>query len=134
VTDERKTVEGLIDLIDSSIDTPLGSGYLFPDDREEIEAYARALVQQSVEQGSALQRLTDAGQTEKAFSELETMRAVAKSHHDELVAAQRRNAELLEALKMAIRQNVFDMVMTGDEMRACNNVIARAEAAQKGGA
>ena len=42
------------------------------------------------------------------------------------------NAELLEALKLATRQNSFDMLMTGEELRKCEAAIARAtQEAQK---
>ena len=34
--------------------------------------------------------------------------------------------ELLEALKLAVRQNSHDMQMTGEELRACERVIAKA--------
>ena len=38
------------------------------------------------------------------------------------------NAELLEALKLAVRQNDYDMLMTGEELRDAAAAIARAEA------
>lgn len=37
------------------------------------------------------------------------------------------NAELLEALKLAVRQNEHDMLMTGDELRSCRAAIAKVE-------
>lgn len=37
------------------------------------------------------------------------------------------NAELLKALKVAVRQNSHDMLMTGDELRQCGAAIAKAE-------
>ena len=37
------------------------------------------------------------------------------------------NGELLEALKLAVRQNEHDMLMTGGELRICDAAIARAE-------
>lgn len=36
------------------------------------------------------------------------------------------NAELLEALELAVRQNSHDMIMTGDELRKCEAAIAKA--------
>lgn len=36
--------------------------------------------------------------------------------------------ELLAALKMAVRQNSHDMLMTGEELRACEAAIAKAGA------
>ena len=39
------------------------------------------------------------------------------------------NQELLEALKLAVRQNSHDMLMTGEELRQCSAAIAKAEAA-----
>jgi len=38
-----------------------------------------------------------------------------------------QQAELLEALKLAVRQNEHDMLMTGDELRSCRAAIAKAE-------
>lgn len=35
--------------------------------------------------------------------------------------------DLLEALKLALRQNEHDMVMTGDECRQCRAAITKAE-------
>ena len=35
--------------------------------------------------------------------------------------------ELLEALKFAVRQNSHDMLMTGEELRKCEEAIAKAE-------
>ena len=40
------------------------------------------------------------------------------------------NAALLEALKLAVRQNEHDMLMTGEELRHCRAALAQAEAAQ----
>ncbi len=37
------------------------------------------------------------------------------------------NAELLEALKLAVRQNSHDMLMTGEELRKCEAAIAKAQ-------
>jgi hypothetical protein len=37
------------------------------------------------------------------------------------------NGELLEALKLAVRQNEHDMLMTGEELRNARAAIARAE-------
>jgi hypothetical protein len=37
------------------------------------------------------------------------------------------NAELLEALKLAVRQNDHDMLMTGEELRVADAAIAKAE-------
>jgi hypothetical protein len=34
--------------------------------------------------------------------------------------------ELLEALKLAVRQNSHDMLMTGEELRKCEAAIAKA--------
>jgi hypothetical protein len=34
-------------------------------------------------------------------------------------------AELIEALKLAVRQNSHDMQMTGDELRQCEAALAR---------
>jgi hypothetical protein len=36
------------------------------------------------------------------------------------------NAELVEALNIAIRQNEHDMVMTGDELRICCAALSKA--------
>ena len=36
------------------------------------------------------------------------------------------NAELMEALQIAVRQNSHDMQMTGDELRRCESAIASA--------
>ena len=38
--------------------------------------------------------------------------------------------ELLEVLKMAVRQNNCDMLMTGEELRKCEAAIAKAEGKQ----
>lgn len=130
MSEERKTVEGLIDVLDG----------LWPSDHVEsfhraqdaVEACARALVKQSVEQGSALQRLTDACQAEEAPFELETMRSVAKSHHDDLVAAQQVNADLLSfAREVSTLMVGFEINGVHLDKRA-KELIARAEAAQKG--
>jgi hypothetical protein len=37
------------------------------------------------------------------------------------------NADLLEALKLAVRQNSHDMLMTGEELRKCEAAIAKAK-------
>jgi hypothetical protein len=37
------------------------------------------------------------------------------------------NGELLEALKLAVRQNDYDMLMTGEELRDAAAAIAKAE-------
>jgi hypothetical protein len=37
------------------------------------------------------------------------------------------NGELLEALKLAVRQNEHDMLMTGEELRNARAAIARAK-------
>jgi hypothetical protein len=42
------------------------------------------------------------------------------------------NAVLVEALKLAVRQNSHDMVMTGEELRKCESALSQA-AQQKGG-
>jgi hypothetical protein len=39
------------------------------------------------------------------------------------------NADLLEALKLAVRQNSHDMLMTGEELRKCEAAIAKATGA-----
>ena len=39
--------------------------------------------------------------------------------------------DLLEALRAAVRQNDNDMLMTGEELRACRASIAKAEGAQQ---
>lgn len=39
--------------------------------------------------------------------------------------------DLLEALRAAVRQNDNDMLMTGEELRACRAAIAKAEGAQQ---
>lgn len=36
-------------------------------------------------------------------------------------------AELIEALRVAVRQNSHDMLMTGDELRQCTAALARAQ-------
>jgi hypothetical protein len=36
------------------------------------------------------------------------------------------NAELLESLRLAVRQNSHDMLMTGEELRKCEAAIAKA--------
>ncbi len=41
-----------------------------------------------------------------------------------------RNVELLEALKLAVRQNEHDMLMTGEELRNSRAAIAKAEGEQ----
>lgn len=41
-----------------------------------------------------------------------------------LIAA---SPDLLEALKLAVRQNQCDMLMTGEELRKCESAIAKAE-------
>ena len=38
--------------------------------------------------------------------------------------------ELLEALKLAVRQNSHDMLMTGEELRQCEAAIAKVEGQQ----
>jgi hypothetical protein len=38
--------------------------------------------------------------------------------------------DLLEALRIAVRQNSADMLMTGEELRQCEAAIARATGAQ----
>lgn len=38
--------------------------------------------------------------------------------------------DLLEALKLAVRQNDHDMPMTGEELRVCRAAIAKAEGAE----
>jgi ABC-type lipopolysaccharide export system ATPase subunit len=40
---------------------------------------------------------------------------------------QTQRDELLDALKLALRQNEHDMVMTGDERRQCRAAITKAE-------
>ena len=34
-------------------------------------------------------------------------------------------AELIEAMRLAVRQNSHDMLMTGEEIRACESALAR---------
>jgi len=46
---------------------------------------------------------------------------------DELRRLHVLNGELLEALKLAVRQNDYDMLMTGEELRDAAAAIARAE-------
>lgn len=59
-----------------------------------------------------------------------------REHRDMLAAEITRlhavNAELLEALKLAVRQNDHDMLMTEDELRVCRAAIAKAEGEQHG--
>ena len=47
-------------------------------------------------------------------------------HADNKQLQAQRN-ELLEALKLALRQNEHDMVMTGEECRQCRAAITKAE-------
>jgi hypothetical protein len=51
--------------------------------------------------------------------------------HDKAAAELRRlhalNGELLEALKLAVRQNDYDMLMTGEELRDAAAAIKKAE-------
>jgi hypothetical protein len=42
-----------------------------------------------------------------------------------------KNVELLEALKLAVRQNEHDMLMTGEELRVARAAIAAAEGETK---
>jgi hypothetical protein len=57
----------------------------------------------------------------------------SKTHHYEAAAELRRLhkviEELLEALKLAVRQNDHDMLMTGEELRICRAAIAKADGA-----
>ena len=46
--------------------------------------------------------------------------------YKEVQALDERNAELLDALRLAVRQNSHDMLMTGEELRQCNAAIANA--------
>ena len=51
-------------------------------------------------------------------------------HKQDLIANARLIAaapDLLEALKLAVRQNEHDMLMTGEECRQCRAAIAKAE-------
>ena len=41
------------------------------------------------------------------------------------------NQQLLEALKLAVKQNEHDMLMTGDELRKCSAAIAAAQEVKK---
>lgn len=46
-----------------------------------------------------------------------------------LATVREQRDELLAALQMAVRQNSHDMLMTGEELRACEATIAKAGAA-----
>lgn len=106
--------------------------------KHSIKAYAETLVSQAMEKGAALQRMTDAGQeidnaiaASDLNSELALARSVAKSHHDDLVAARRMNAELLKTSQALLK--LADEWQVGQSIRdAARTAIARAEAAQKG--
>lgn len=41
----------------------------------------------------------------------------------DLVAQRKINFDLRKALKLAIRQNECDMLLTGDELRECNKAL-----------
>lgn len=43
---------------------------------------------------------------------------------------ERERDELLEVLKIAVRQNSHDMLMTGEELRQCSAAIAKVEASK----
>lgn len=55
----------------------------------------------------------------------ETRAQSAPNQHIDRLEQQR--AALVEALKMAVRQNSHDMLMTGDEIRECNAALRAAE-------
>lgn len=44
----------------------------------------------------------------------------------ELSEARAAVADLIEALRIAVRQNSHDMLMTGEELRICESAIAKA--------
>jgi hypothetical protein len=46
---------------------------------------------------------------------------------DELVRLHEANQVMLHALKLAVRQNSHDMIMTGEELRKCEAAIAKGE-------
>ena len=51
------------------------------------------------------------------------VRQLIESGHEARAAV----AELIEALRIALRQNDHDMLMTGDEMRQCRAALARVQ-------
>ena len=67
-----------------------------------------------------LQRKKSVVAAATAYQEAEEDRIRADCH---LIAAA---PDLLDALKLAIRQNSCDMLMTGEELRKCEAAIARA--------
>jgi hypothetical protein len=46
---------------------------------------------------------------------------------DELRRLHEVNQAMLHALKLAVRQNSHDMIMTGEELRKCEAAIAKGE-------
>ena len=105
-------------------------------DLGDLKHYARAL-------RAALEVDDAAAELRRLHAENERLHQINQSHemklsvrgyetqiddlrlaHAELHAL---NGELLEALKLAVRQNEHDMLMTGEELRICDAAIARAE-------
>ena len=50
---------------------------------------------------------------------------------NKLTESQRLNKVALEAIRLAVRQNSCEMVMTGDEIRKCESAIKKIEGALK---
>ena len=136
MTEERKTVDQFAGMLWDMAP----SSYV----ARRLEGHFRAVVDQAREEGAVKQRLMDAYQDEKTVADLETMRDVAKARHDKLVAARELNAELLEACKAMIawddreQDHAIDFYARMELCRVAfekaRAAIARAEAAQKGGA
>jgi hypothetical protein len=57
-------------------------------------------------------------------------RVIGGSIYEEMQRLRDQRDELLAALKLAVRQNDHDMLMTQDELRICRAAIKKAEGAK----
>lgn len=80
-----------------------------------------------VQWGEYLISVGSRDQRDEAYYRIASVSNVSDSPANEanarLIAAA---PELLEALRIAVRQNSHDMLMTGEELRACEAAIAQA--------
>lgn len=101
-----------------------------PVSMQEIAQYAQSLHEREMvgmrsELADADRRVHDLGNT---ISEMQCEIDRRYGIGGELIAARRERDALRAALRLAIRQNSHDMVMTADEIRICESSLAQSTA------
>lgn len=98
--------------------------YLLSVERDATAAELRRLHQHEVALNTWLDKTSWVQETARP-SELGMHRADAI--RTRMLKTEAQRDDLLEALKLAVRQNEHDMLMTGEELRQCRAAIAKAE-------